>query len=158
MISNTQDADLTYNQEKHLQLMHENADHYFFNEEYENALQKYEEILKINPGDSKAWHNLGAAFFALGEYEDAIRSFSRSLKINLNPDTLFMKASALKNIGQIIDAVACYDTALNLEMDDQLSNETKRMRKILLDELSVEQKSFYYRKYFNSPFHNEKHE
>ena len=142
---------LEYNRKKHLQFMKENADHYFFNEEYKNALKKYEEILKISPRDAQTWHNHGAALFALSEYASAISSFNKSLKIKLAASTLLMKATALENIGNAMDAIVCYDAALSIKTTDQeLSNAISNSRKRLIEKLSIEEKIFYYRKYFDN--------
>lgn len=52
------------------------------NEEYETAIQKYTESLKIDPKFAFAWDNLGICYRKLGKYDDAINSYTKSLELD----------------------------------------------------------------------------
>jgi DNA-binding beta-propeller fold protein YncE len=91
---------------------------YFENEEYTNAISSFDEALKINPKNQRAYNHKGDAFFKQGSYEEAIKCYDEALKINPKYlDVLKDKGLALERLGKENDAIKCYDEALKIKPD-----------------------------------------
>ncbi|MEX0339112.1 MAG: tetratricopeptide repeat protein, partial [Arenibacterium sp.] len=74
--------------------------------------------LQDNPLDQELWSILGRAFFCLGAHDKATLCFRQVLDIAPNsPDTLCDLGDALKENGQLNDAIACYNLAFELAPD-----------------------------------------
>ena len=54
----------------------------FENNKFEEAIQAYDEALKINPGLAEAWTNKGNALIVLGKFEDALKNYEEAIKVN----------------------------------------------------------------------------
>jgi tetratricopeptide (TPR) repeat protein len=81
----------------------------------EEAVSRYNEALRINPGHVLARHNLGNALLALGRFGDAEASFRRVLELNPNiPETHCNMGNALLAQRRPDEAVASYRHALHL--------------------------------------------
>mgnify|MGYP001162267405 FL=1 len=63
--------------------------------EYALAQRDYEEILKLNPGDSKLHYNAGTAAYKTGKYNEAAKHFRSSLRTS----DLEIQNSAFYNLG-----------------------------------------------------------
>jgi hypothetical protein len=66
---------------------------------YEEAIQRYELAIRLNPNSCEAWNLRGIALLQLGRYEESIASFDKALEIN--PDYLEAKTNrdiALKEL------------------------------------------------------------
>jgi tetratricopeptide (TPR) repeat protein len=66
---------------------------------YEEAIERYDRAIRLNPNSSKAWNFRGIALLQLGRYEESIASFDKALEIN--PDYLEAKTNrdiALKEL------------------------------------------------------------
>ena len=46
-------------------------------EEYERAVEDYDQAIRINPNYSEAYHNRGIAFHRLGHYEESERDLAK---------------------------------------------------------------------------------
>lgn len=57
---------------------------YFQRNEYDIAIEKYKQALKINPKDARANYNLGVAYYKKGAdfYKDAILSYKKAIEID----------------------------------------------------------------------------
>jgi tetratricopeptide (TPR) repeat protein len=81
----------------------------------EEAVSRYNEALRINPGHVLARHNLGNAFLALGRFDDAEASYRCVLEHNPNiPETHCNMGNALLAQRRPDEAVASYRHALHL--------------------------------------------
>jgi tetratricopeptide (TPR) repeat protein len=47
----------------------------FENNKFEEAIQAYDEAIKIDPALAEAWTNKGNALIVLGKYEDALKTY-----------------------------------------------------------------------------------
>ena len=50
--------------------------------EYDQAISEFNKALEINPKDSGAYNNRGAAYMNKGQYDQAISDYTKSLEIN----------------------------------------------------------------------------
>ena len=55
---------------------------YTENNNYDKAIQKYKNIIKINPNSIKAYLNLGNIYKNTLKYDDAIKVYKNALKID----------------------------------------------------------------------------
>jgi tetratricopeptide (TPR) repeat protein len=55
---------------------------FYFDKQYENALNSYDEATKINPDYISAWHNRGRPLSRLKRYEEALGSYDKAIAIN----------------------------------------------------------------------------
>lgn len=66
---------------------------------YEEAIQRYEQAIKIKPDSWKAWNFCGIALLQLGRYEESIASFDRALEIKPDyQDAKTNRETALKEL------------------------------------------------------------
>ena len=76
----------------------------------EEARSAYEQALKLIPGDSGAWNNLGAALDALGRPDDAIRAFRRATECNLPSQNAFLSMACIQvRSGRLDEAAGTLD-------------------------------------------------
>ncbi|MCX8188068.1 MAG: tetratricopeptide repeat protein, partial [Nitrososphaeria archaeon] len=59
----------------------------------------YDEVLKINPNDYRAWRDKGLTLAHLGRNEEAIKCFDEALRINPNSEIVqYNKRKALEKL------------------------------------------------------------
>ena len=86
----------------------------------EDALQLYDEILKVNPTHIHALNYKGLALASLGHYEEAIQWYDKVLNIDpTNVTALNNKGVALYNLGHYEEAIRWYDKVLNIDPNDR---------------------------------------
>ncbi len=61
-------------------LLAELGDMYFERAEYFQAVQEYEKVLKLAPGDIDTYNDLGLSYYYIGRPEDAIRSLNKGIE------------------------------------------------------------------------------
>jgi serine/threonine protein kinase/predicted RNA-binding protein with RPS1 domain len=92
---------------------------------YEDAVQLYEEAIKLNPDKKdmdKNWYNwhCGDCYSELENYKKALHHFEKSLE--LEPDDAWLwdrKGDALYNLERYKEAVPCYTMAIEHASDDE---------------------------------------
>jgi len=55
---------------------------YLINKEYENAIKKFTEALRINPHDAELYYYLGLALEGAEKYSDAVDAYEKTLKLD----------------------------------------------------------------------------
>jgi tetratricopeptide (TPR) repeat protein len=86
----------------------------------EDALQLYDEILKVNPTHIPALNYKGLALASLGQYEESIQWYDKVLNIDpTNISALNNKGVALYNLGQYEESIQWYDKVLNIDPNDK---------------------------------------
>ena len=86
------------------------------------AIQCYDEAIRINPDLAMAWNNKGVAYHLQGNHSEAIRFLDEAIRIN--PDFGMAwnnKGNAYANLGNFTEAIHCYDLAIGLDPDDALA-------------------------------------
>ena len=85
-------------------------------ENFSDAIEFYDLILKIDPKNISALIDKGVTLQILGRIKLSLRSFNKALELSpKNIDALINKGSALHLSEQYLDAIACYDEALNID-------------------------------------------
>ena len=87
----------------------------FVNGSYQEAIDSYDRVIKIDPENASAWKGKGEALSRLGRYKMAELCFDFAL--NRDPDDAGIwleKAKASELVGDLSDALEGYDRALAL--------------------------------------------
>jgi tetratricopeptide (TPR) repeat protein len=90
--------------------------------DYEQALEKFDRAVELNPRNGYALHRMGIALQIRGEHEEAIRKFWRATR--RNPDNRFAYLDwgiSLAALGRHEEAVRRYATAVSLDPNFQLA-------------------------------------
>jgi len=92
---------------------------YYYAEQYEDAKDIYNRILKLHPHDPFILFNRGVAYGQLGRYNEALADFNRSLELSPNkPGSLTNRGSAYIELGRYDEALADLNHSLELSPDD----------------------------------------
>jgi len=73
----------------------------------ENAIEQYNQAIRIDPNNDKFYFNLGVSYYSLGFYEDAINALKHA--ININPDN----AKSHYSLGGVYNLIGDRKSALN---------------------------------------------
>jgi len=70
---------------------------YLLNKEYENAIKKFGEALKINPHDPEVYYYLGLAYEGDNKLEDAINMYEKTLGLDETFNNAEIRLNKLKD-------------------------------------------------------------
>ncbi|CAD8197581.1 unnamed protein product [Paramecium pentaurelia] len=94
---------------------------------YEEAIQCFDNAIKINPNNCLAFNNKGNALYQLNRFEEAIKCHDQALTINPNNCLAFNnKGNALYKLNRFEEAIKCDDNALKINPQDKEA-QTKRL-------------------------------
>ncbi len=82
------------------------------------AIDQYQEAIRLKPDDIEAHYNLGDAFYREGQMDEAIRQFQEAIR--LKPDfaeAYYNLGNALHKQGQMDEAIRQYHEAIRLKPD-----------------------------------------
>ncbi len=63
---------------------------------FTDAIEAYDQALKIDPNYSSAWNNKGVALSRMGKYSEAIKAYDQALMIDQNYSALYENHVILK--------------------------------------------------------------
>lgn len=69
---------------------------YLLNKEYEKAIIKFSEALKINPHDPEIYYYLGLAYEGAGKLPEAIRMYQRTMDLDKSHSNAEIRIDELK--------------------------------------------------------------
>ncbi len=84
--------------------------------EYRQAIEDYDQALRLDPGYAKAYYNRGNAYGRRGEYRRAIEDFDQALR--LDPGLAlgyYNRGNAYSALGEHTQAIEDFDEALRLD-------------------------------------------
>lgn len=89
---------------------------------YEEALAKYEEVLKIDPESTDAWYEMSYSYMLLGDYKNAHKYSSKVIKAGKNNlvEAYMVAGSSLDNMGKVDKSIALFKEAIELHGDHYL--------------------------------------
>lgn len=58
------------------------GDVFYFQKEYERAIEQYQQVVRSNPRFQDAYFGLGAAYYKLGKYSEALPHFETTLRLD----------------------------------------------------------------------------
>jgi len=83
------------------------------------AIEQYNEAVKINRKDATVYHCRGIAKTELGQYEDAILDYDEAINLNPQDATVHYDCGLAKaELGQYKNAVVNFDEAIRLDPED----------------------------------------
>lgn len=113
---------------KELKAHYEKGNEYLENGQYEEALEEFAQAYSENSTDNDLENNKtvyrceGITYYKMGQYEKAIKVFQYALDIPLlteiNLDILKYKILAAEAIGDYVSAVADFESAIAIEVED----------------------------------------
>jgi tetratricopeptide (TPR) repeat protein len=74
-------------------------------DKYEDAIQAYDEAIRLDPDNDDAWRLKGLTLDKMGRYDKAISAYDQALLLNpYVADTWYQKGLALEKLGRTTDA------------------------------------------------------
>jgi tetratricopeptide (TPR) repeat protein len=111
-----------YNNENLAILLTNRGNAYRNKEQYDRAIQDYNQAIKLNPKDSFPFNNRGNAYFNKGEYDRAIQDYTQAIKLNPTFAMAYNgRGAAYAGKGQYDSAIQSYDQAIKLKPDFELA-------------------------------------
>jgi tetratricopeptide (TPR) repeat protein len=99
------------------------ADNYQMNGEYDQAIQLYDEIIKIDPFNVNALMNKANALDHMGNHTEALTWYDSALNIDPdNAETWYNKGVTLKKTGSDTEGLFCIRKGIALAMGDCIEN------------------------------------
>jgi len=85
-------------------------------------MEYYEKVLKIDPGNSRAWHGKADSFRGMRDYPNAIKAWEMARKFGMNPRIAITRmGDAYMSLGDLQRAESKYKEALALGYDKYAS-------------------------------------
>ncbi|PKL60766.1 MAG: hypothetical protein CVV33_00945 [Methanomicrobiales archaeon HGW-Methanomicrobiales-4] len=82
---------------------------------YEEALETFDQVLKIDPNEARAYHAMGDIYDLMGRYNDAVFCYDSALECDpFNADTLFNKGVTLGKMGRQKESDECISQGVSL--------------------------------------------
>ena len=99
-------------------------------QKWDEAAKLYEEIVKTEPGNGRAWYFLAMSRHSLGQYQPAVEAFQKNIAISNNPNAMYNLACAYSRLKQTDQAFDWLEKSLksgigpgiNLSTDADLEN------------------------------------
>ncbi len=94
------------------------GDQYLKQQHYSQALQAYEEALRIDPENFHAWHGKGTALYNQGNYRKALDAYQRAIEIDPESVVGWVSAGlALHRLQRSQQALVHFERALSLDTE-----------------------------------------
>jgi tetratricopeptide (TPR) repeat protein len=98
-----------------MEILMKEEDRFFENNEHDKALTISDLAIKIDPNDSRPWHNKGAVLFGKGKFKEALFEFDMSLRLKKTSNTLYMKSLCLFELKRYKETYICLSEAIEIE-------------------------------------------
>ena len=85
-------------------------------QKWADAAKAFEEIVKEEPGNARAWYQLGMSRLSLQQIEPAIEAFHKNIAISQNPNAMYNLACAYARSGQKEKALEWLSKAVNSQV------------------------------------------
>lgn len=94
------------------------GDNLFFAGQYQEAIDTYDQALKIHPNLADTWNNRGVVLTRLAQYDEAIASYDRAISIRPEyPDAWNNRGVSLLEMQQYQEAIVSYEQAIKVKPD-----------------------------------------
>ena len=90
-------------------------------DEFENAIDTIERAIKINPWDYRLWNEKGSFLSEMNFYVEALECFDKSIDLYSNAYNWSNKAVLYHKLGDLDNALECYECALFHNSEDIFS-------------------------------------
>ena len=93
---------------------------FFEVENYEEALDSFDQALQFKPNDHEAWYNRGIVLNSLGRNEEAINSFDQFLAIKPDDHQAYhARGFVLDSLDRYEEAINSFDKSINIKPDQR---------------------------------------
>ena len=84
--------------------------------DYADAINAYDEAIRLEPSFAEAWNNKGIALDSLGNYTDAIRAYDEAIRLKPSfAEAWNNRGIALGTLGDYADAIKSFDEAIRID-------------------------------------------
>jgi len=88
------------------------------NGQHQEAIAIYEQVIKLNAGDVKAWKAKAESLMEINDYRQALLTYNEALKLDDQDEEIWQgKGNALAKLKLYRPAIAAYDQAIKLKPD-----------------------------------------
>jgi tetratricopeptide (TPR) repeat protein len=88
----------------------------FDQEKYYEAIDAYNNVIKLDSINTKAWTRKGEIFYALKKYDDALQSFEKAIELDFeNLEAWLNKGASLEKMSKEGPAIKAYDRVIELD-------------------------------------------
>ena len=102
---------------------------------YEEAIEKYNEAIKLNSNHAGLYNNRGVAKNELGQHYEAIDDYDKAIELNPNNKEAYNnRGNVKKDLGQYREAIADYNIAIELNPSDALAYNSRGIAKGRLEQ------------------------
>jgi|SRR5687767_11529826 len=106
------------------------ANDLFASQKWADAAKSYEAIIAAEPGNARAWYQLGMSRFSLQQFEAAIAAWRKNIDLTKNPSAMYNVACAYSRLNQKAKAIEWLEKAFdnkfspfaNIAADPDLAN------------------------------------
>ncbi|MCD4816210.1 MAG: tetratricopeptide repeat protein, partial [Methanosarcinales archaeon] len=82
---------------------------------FNESIETYNKVIKINPQYAEAWNNKGVALGNLGRFEEALIAYDKAIEINpQHAGAWYNKGTVLGNLGRFEEASIAFDKAIEI--------------------------------------------
>jgi hypothetical protein len=74
------------------------AQSYFRQQDWPNAVAAYEQVVRANPHDGQNWQNYGFALHSLKRYDEAVKAWTKSVEVGFQPATGLYNVACAKSL------------------------------------------------------------
>jgi tetratricopeptide (TPR) repeat protein len=99
---------------------------YLLNKEYEQAIKKFSEALKINPHDPELYYNLGLAYEGAERPSDAIMMYEKTLHLDRTFSNAEIRLNKLKEKSVKVEEEAVETEGIILKKKEEIAVSKKK--------------------------------
>ncbi|GEM_PF-2359319 len=83
---------------------------------YEEAIQAFDAVIKINPQYEAAWYLKGAALHQKARYDEALGAIDKAIEINpQDSDAWYLKGMVLDDLGKSNESIQAFDNSTQID-------------------------------------------
>ncbi|MDO9537660.1 MAG: tetratricopeptide repeat protein [Thermoplasmata archaeon] len=97
----------------------EAGDHYFENDELDNAFECFSKAVELTPTDTIALHNLGSVLFVMEKYDEVVKTFDKLIAVDSEDTSAYLtKGAALFKAKKYDEAIQALNNVVKRDMND----------------------------------------
>ncbi len=110
---------------------------------YDEAIQDYDEAIKLDPNYKEAFFNRGLALAVLEKFDEAIQDYDEAIKLDPNyKEAFFNRGLALAALDKFDEAIKDYDEAIKLDPKNKEAFYNKGLALVALGKCSEAIKAY----------------
>ena len=87
-----------------------------------NNVNRYKELVEVNPTDIDSWVNLGDAYYDQADFNNAIKAYEKALELDPLSSEIWNNLGLINSyIGEYETSIECYKKALEIDPDDAIT-------------------------------------